>query len=344
MKKSNLVLALAMLQLALLTPAFGISVSMSGGSSGQVTSTSTTFELSPDSQAYAHTTMAGGQSAGSLSASGTGAIYTTSDGVGATVAGDDLTTNMDMSGSSITGNAILSGVPFGIDARFDLGFVGEAITGDGTSLGTILTGPVQTPTGGNPDAYWLSGKKWTQLDPQVKMSVNAAGSGLTTAQMQGAVSAAAETWDAATNQNLFSDGGAVVTTAVQGKYDKQNVISFLQYNTGCTALASAGTWYQIYKPGTNYQQRYDGKPGNEYPIVESDIAFNSNYKWTTTGESGKYDFQSVALHEMGHTIGLGDLYNKAQFSKDTRQVMHYYTGVKRTLGNGDATGVWKLYG
>jgi hypothetical protein len=81
-----------------------------------------------------------------------------------------------------------------------------------------------------------------------------------------------------------------------------------------------------------------------YPIVESDMTFNSNLKWTATGETGKLDFQSVVLHELGHTIGLGDLYNKAQFSTDTRQVMHYYTGVKRTLGNGDATGVWMLYG
>ncbi len=52
----------------------------------------------------------------------------------------------------------------------------------------------------------------------------------------------------------------------------------------------------------------------------------------------------MVLHELGHTIGLGDIYDKAEFSTDTRQVMHYYNGVKRTLGNGDATGVWKLYG
>ena len=42
-------------------------------------------------------------------------------------------------------------------------------------------------------------------------------------------------------------------------------------------------------------------------------------------------------------IGLGDLYGKTKFATDTRQVMHYYTGVKRTLGNGDKTGVWTLY-
>ena len=46
---------------------------------------------------------------------------------------------------------------------------------------------------------------------------------------------------------------------------------------------------------------------------------------------------------MGHTLGLGDLYGLTQFKYDTNQVMHYYTGVKRTLGNGDKTGVWKLY-
>jgi hypothetical protein len=335
MRKCHLTLALIIFLFSILTisAASAISVSMSGGQGGQVTSYSTTFELSPDSQVSASMIMAGGQSEGALSASGTGGITASSDGVSATVAGDDIKTDLATKGSSITGIAVLSGVPFGIDARPNIGFVGEALTGDGISLGTILTGPVQTSTGGNVNAYWLSGKKWSQANPQIKMSVNAAGSGLTPAQTQGAVSAAAETWDAATNQNLFSDGGAVFTTAVQGKYDHQNVISFLNYNPGCTALASTGTWYQLTRTADGF-----------YPIVESDIAFNSNYRWTTTGESGKYDFQSVALHEMGHTIGLGDLYNKATFSKDTDQVMHYYTGVKRTLGNGDATGVWKLYG
>jgi hypothetical protein len=54
--------------------------------------------------------------------------------------------------------------------------------------------------------------------------------------------------------------------------------------------------------------------------------------------------QSVALHEMGHTIGLGDLYGKPAYSGDTDQVMHYYTGVKHELGVGDRTGAQKLYG
>ncbi len=251
--------------------------------------------------------------------------------LGISVLGDETmqTLNLGDMGYSVDG---VYEAPGGSLGTFGLSATNYPDGNIGSDTSSLLSAPAVTSTGGNSNAYWLSGKKWTQLNPQVKMSVNAAGSGLTGAQMRGAVSAAAETWDAATNQNLFSDGGAVDTTAVQGKYDKQNVVSFLKYNPGCTALASAGTWYRL------------TKVGGYYPIVESDIAFNSNYKWTTTGASGAYDFQSVALHEMGHTIGLGDLYNKAIFSKDSRQVMHYYTGVKRTLGNGDSTGVWKLYG
>jgi hypothetical protein len=42
-------------------------------------------------------------------------------------------------------------------------------------------------------------------------------------------------------------------------------------------------------------------------IVESDIFFNSAFDWSTAsgGEAGRFDLQSVALHEIGHFVGLG---------------------------------------
>jgi hypothetical protein len=211
---------------------------------------------------------------------------------------------------------------------------------DGTikSLGTVQTGPAITSTGGNANAYVLMGRKWTQTDPQIIMSLKddalLAATGMSKTSVLSAVSAAANTWDSATNQNLFSDSGATTTATANWKYDGVNNMAFTPYATGCTALAATGVWYKTQGIAA----------GQMYKIVESDMTFNSNLKWTTTGETGKLDFQSVVLHELGHTIGLGDLYNKAAFAKDTTQVMHYYTGVKRSLGNGDATGVWKLYG
>ena len=240
------------------------------------------------------------------------------------------------------------GLAYSVDGLYaqpggDFGTFGLSATnmnkGDiGSDTSMLQSGPAVTSSGGNANAYVLMGRKWTQTDPQIKMyltnDANLAKAGMSTTSALSAVSAAANTWDDATNQNLFSDSGASLTTAVAGRYDHINAMSFTPFAVGSTALASTGVWYKT--QGVT--------AGQMYPIVESDITFNLNNKWTTTGESGKIDFQSVALHEMGHTIGLGDLYNKAQFATDTRQVMHYYTGVKRTLGNGDATGVWKLYG
>jgi hypothetical protein len=42
-------------------------------------------------------------------------------------------------------------------------------------------------------------------------------------------------------------------------------------------------------------------------ILESDIYFNTRFRWSTaaSGESGANDLESVALHELGHLLGLG---------------------------------------
>lgn len=42
-------------------------------------------------------------------------------------------------------------------------------------------------------------------------------------------------------------------------------------------------------------------------IVEAGVFFNSTFPWSTAsgGEAGKYDLESIALHEIGHLAGLG---------------------------------------
>ncbi len=205
-----------------------------------------------------------------------------------------------------------------------------------------LSGPAITKDGGNANAYIIMGRKWNTSAPTFKKVVMSlkndaylAGTGLSKTSALAAIAADEVVWNNATNQKPFS-GTSTLTTTANWKYDGVNNMAFTPYAVGCSALAATGVWYKT-----------QGIPsGQMYPIVESDMTINSRLKWTCdpAKEPSKLDFQSVVLHELGHTLGLGDIYNKAAFSKDTRQVMHYYTGVKRTLGNGDATGVWKLYG
>lgn len=42
-------------------------------------------------------------------------------------------------------------------------------------------------------------------------------------------------------------------------------------------------------------------------IVEADVIFNSAFPWSIAsgGETGRYDLESIALHEIGHLLGLG---------------------------------------
>ena len=78
-------------------------------------------------------------------------------------------------------------------------------------------------------------------------------------------------------------------------------------------------------------------------IIDSDIEFNSAYSWSLTGQAGKFDFQSVATHEMGHSLQLGDLYGAA----DTEKTMYGLTAAgetkQRTLHQDDINGIRHIY-
>ena len=84
--------------------------------------------------------------------------------------------------------------------------------------------------------------------------------------------------------------------------------------------------------------------------METDSWYNRDFAWTTdlaTAQStGRIDLQSVALHELGHGIGMGDLYTLPEGDprqSDLQQVMNLYDGPQRELGNGDRAGAQILY-
>jgi hypothetical protein len=221
----------------------------------------------------------------------------------------------------------------------DIDIIGEGVKLHKATIpkATGLTAPVYDKNGGNASAYYLMGRVWKApgilpVVMSLKDDAILAATGMAKDKVLGAIGAACAEWNRCTSGKPFSEK-AVLTTKQNWKYDGVNNGAFQPGGATCSALAWTGCWYKT-----------QGIPvGTMYPLMESDMVFNSNLKWGL-GEVGKLDFQSVVLHELGHTLGLGDLYGKAAFKADTQQVMHYYTGVKRVLGNGDAAGVWRLYG
>jgi matrixin len=57
-------------------------------------------------------------------------------------------------------------------------------------------------------------------------------------------------------------------------------------------------------------------------IVESDIFFNSTFSWSASGEAGRQDLESIALHEIGHLHGLGhSMLGETELASGGRRVL-----------------------
>ncbi|ADO75472.1 matrixin family metalloprotease [Stigmatella aurantiaca] len=69
--------------------------------------------------------------------------------------------------------------------------------------------------------------------------------------------------------------------------------------------------------------------------LSGDVHFNDAYGWTVNGT--QYDLRSTALHELGHSLGLGH-------SPDSGAVMYAYYNGKIDLQPDDLNGIRTLYG
>ncbi len=131
--------------------------------------------------------------------------------------------------------------------------------------------------------------KW-QRAPVRWFARDVAASGVSAAQMQASVARAFGTWEAVPTASIgFSFVG--FTGASPFADDGLNVIGFQSEPDEDRVLGATG--FTI-----------DTLTGE---IVESDIFFNSALPWSTSdaGDPARFDLESVALHEIGHFVGLG---------------------------------------
>jgi len=88
---------------------------------------------------------------------------------------------------------------------------------------------------------------------------------------------------------------------------------------------------------------FGGAPKNR-ELVEWDQVYDEvDFDWSLAGDPLKMDFESIATHELGHSIGLSDLYT----GECAEQTMYGYASEgetkKRTLEAGDVKGASELY-
>jgi len=87
---------------------------------------------------------------------------------------------------------------------------------------------------------------------------------------------------------------------------------------------------------------FSGPPGGR-ELVEWDQVYDEvDFDWSSSGETGKMDFENIATHEIGHGVGMGHPSDEC-----TEETMYRFASFgetkKRDLNAGDIAGVRELY-
>lgn len=187
-------------------------------------------------------------------------------------------------------------------------------------------------------SFLASGAKWKTAEPWVVNASNAAslGSEDVYSLLQNGIAKWEDATDGVINGlaavDILGDGSVTTETLVADATtpDNRNEVYFGSIADSST-IAVTTVWGIFSGPVSSRQ------------IVEWDMIFeDEKFSWSTTGDASAMDFDSIATHELGHAVGLADLYNTC-----VDETMYGYTTEgetkKRDLHTGDLRGANILY-
>ena len=229
------------------------------------------------------------------------------------------------------------------------GFAAFAIAGNGNSSND--KGPLEKITfihykkgfakppwagggGGSTDTsscygFISKGAKWKTTEPYLINPTNS--HGISESEVVNAVALSDVQWDDQVSSNIFGASSVNYTASYNnGNFDGNNTLSFGSVsNQGVIAV-------------TNVWGYFSG-PVQTRELVEWDMLLDQqDFNWGI-GAADKMDLQNLVTHEIGHSAGMGDLYE----SKCNTQTMYGYSTEgetsKRDLDVGDIKGIKALY-
>lgn len=179
--------------------------------------------------------------------------------------------------------------------------------------------------------FLAKGLAWKNL-PQTYV-IDADNSGMQSQDVVSAITQAFNEWDLHTSALLFNNYQTTNNATWDSDTpDGRNEILFGNYPQN-GVIAITVTWGYFSGPVTTRE------------ITEFDVMFDTDFNWgDAVSNPALMDLQNIATHEIGHGLGLSDLYETAC----NQVTMFGYSTEgdtsKRTLDPADITGLTKLYG
>ena len=180
--------------------------------------------------------------------------------------------------------------------------------------------------------YLAKGAKWKSLEPWVTNPTNTRS--LDPTIVFSLLSEGVAKWESAAVANILGSGATTTATLVADTSapDNQNEVYFADI-TDSNAIAVTIVWGIFGGP-------ISGRQLVEWDQVYDDVTFD--WSAEAVGVAGKMDFDNIATHELGHSVGMGDLYNTC-VDETMYGYSNYAETKKRDLNGGDISGVNGLY-
>lgn len=228
-----------------------------------------------------------------------------------------------------------------VEVAPSLYYLGEAVDIDGRKVeGYAIirrhreyARAVKPPKGGETSCYGFlaSGAKWKTPEG---WKVNPANSrSLATDLVFNNLGTDIGKWEEAAGRNILGDGASTeeVLAADTQSPDGENEVYFANVDSP-GAIAITIVW-----------GIFGGPPFGRQLVEWDQVYDDTDYDWSSTGEAVKMDFENIATHELGHSVGMADLYQIACGEQTMYGYADFGETKKRDLATGDIAGVKKLY-
>lgn len=188
-------------------------------------------------------------------------------------------------------------------------------------------GSAKAPRGTTCSAVFAAGAKWKGVESWEVFT----GAGLDASFVLDRLNHSINTWETAAGTPNILGAGSLGVGSSSDPYtlDNKNQVSFGSLENGTIAVTVV--WGVFSGPTRNRV------------LVEWDQVYNTAYQWSASVEVNKMDFWNIAIHELGHSMGLADIYNSACSEVTMYGYGEYGETKKQTLEPADVSGINLLY-